>query len=305
VKLTVPSFAKTNWTLEILGKRSDGFHELLTLLQTLDLRDHLSFEVPRGNITLATEGRKVTNEADNLIQTAAHFIKEKAGTDQGVHIELSKRIPVGSGLGGGSSNAAITLLALNQLWECQLSLYELLQMAGEIGSDVPFFLTGGTGLGSGRGERVHLLPDLSREFSVLLYCPRFQVPAAEAYAGLKMRPGKLTRPELNTTIRRFQEVLEAGNWNILRNDLEGPVFSRYPLLAEKKRELLAAGCEFGMLSGSGSALVGISSSDSLRMAKEKLVVSDDAEIILCRTLSRKQYFDRLKKAGIQVDRFSF
>jgi 4-diphosphocytidyl-2-C-methyl-D-erythritol kinase len=298
VKLTVPSFAKTNWTLEIVGKRSDGFHELLTLLQTLDLSDEITFEVPCDEVVLVTVGREVPSGQENLIHAAASLLKKRAKFKRGVHISLNKRIPVGAGLGGGSSNAAISLLVLNQLWNCELSREELLQLASELGSDVPFFLTGGTGLGWGRGERIASVPDLSKEFAVVVLYPRFQVSAAEAYAGLRAQPCKLTRPNLDTTIRRFHEILEAGNWSIFRNDLEESVFSRYPLLAEKKRELLTAGCEHGMLSGSGSALVGFSSTGSLRVINEKLVGLADAEVILCRTLSRRDYAACLKEAGL-------
>jgi len=160
------------------------------------------------------------------------------------------------------------------------------------------------GLGWGRGEQIYPFPDFLKEFSVLIYYPRFQVSAAEAYAGFDSQPVKLTRPDLDTTIRRFREVLEVGDWSALRNDLEGPVFSRYPLLAEKKRELLAAGCEFGMLSGSGSALFGISSASSLEEAQDRLAEPGEGDVILCRTLSRTRYFDRLVKAGICMDLLS-
>lgn len=303
LRITIPSFSKTNWSLEILGKRSDGFHELLTVLQTLDFGDEISLETPSEGITLVTEGREVTGGADNLVFKAACLLKERIGTNQGVHVKLTKRIPVGAGLGGGSSNAAMTLVALNQLWDCRLTRRKLLELAAKLGSDVPFFLTGGTGLGWGRGEEVSPLPDLPEEFSVLIYYPRFQVSAADAYAGLRDLPGKLTRPDLDTTIRRFREALEAGNWSAMGNDLEDPVFSFYPMLAEKKRKILAE-CEFGMLSGSGSALVGISAADSLEEARKRLGEAADADIILCRTLSRKEYFDSLKEAGIHTELFS-
>jgi len=303
VRVTVPSFAKTNLSLEILGRRSDGFHELLTVLQTLDYSDELSFEVPADEIALSIAGRDVASGRDNLIWAAAHLIKERCHIDQGVQIGLKKHIPVGAGLGGGSSNAAVTLIALNQLWNCELTRSDLVQLASQLGSDVPFFLTGGTGLGWGRGEQICSLPEMAREFSMLVYYPRFQVSAAEAYSELGDLPVQLTRPDLNTTIRRFREVLEAGDWSILRNDLEEAVFSRYPLLAARKRALLAAGCEFGMLSGSGSALIGISTAGSLEHAKEHLQESGDADIILCGTLSRQEYLDRLRKAGVRTDLF--
>ena len=304
MRITVPSFAKTNWSLQVLGRRSDGYHELLTVLQSLDFSDTISFEIPRDKTVLEVEGRKLTSGPDNLVLIAASLLKKCTKVEEGVRIRLSKNIPIGAGLGGGSSNAALTLLALNQLWGCGLSRRELLELASELGSDVSFFMTGGTALAWGRGEQVAPLPELSRELSVLVYYPRFEVSAANSYSGLQDLPDKLTRPDLNTTIRRFHEVLEARNWSILRNELEGPVFSRYPLLARKKRELIDAGCEFGMLSGSGSALFGVSSGGSLEAAKERLAESGDADVILCKTLSRKGYVERLQRAGILADLFS-
>jgi len=301
VRITVPSFSKINWTLEILGKRSDGFHELLTVLQTLDFGDQLTFDTDCLDITLRTEGRKVPCGQDNLVLKAARLITECAGINRGVQITLTKRIPVGAGLGGGSSNAAVTLLALNQLWDCGLTNEDLLKLAAGLGSDVPFFFSGGTCLGRGRGEQISALPDMKREFAVLVFYPRFQVSTAEAYAAVRDLPDKLTRPDLDTTIRRFHEVLETGNWSALRNDLERPIFSRYPVLARIKRDLVAAGCEFGMLSGSGSALFGISSASRLEMAGEKLAESGDADIIMCHTISRKGYADSLNRAGLREE----
>ncbi|MGW8182052.1 MAG: 4-(cytidine 5'-diphospho)-2-C-methyl-D-erythritol kinase, partial [bacterium] len=212
-------------SLEILGRRSDGFHELITVLQTLDYSDELSFEIPSDEINLSIAGRDVARGKDNLICAAALLIKEQCRVDQGVRISLKKHIPVGAGLGGGSSNAAVTLIALNQLWNCQLTRSDLVQLASRLGSDVPFFLNGGTGLGWGRGEQICSLPEMAREFSVLVYYPRFQVSAAEAYSKIGDLSDRLTRPDLDTTIRRFHEVLEAGDWSILRNDLEEAVFS--------------------------------------------------------------------------------
>ena len=300
MKITVPSFSKINWTLEILGKRCDGFHELLTVLQTLDFGDRISFEVECRDITLKTQGREISCGPDNLVHKAARLVKERAEIDRGAQITLTKRTPIGAGLGGGSSNAAITLLALNRLWDCRLTETDLLKLAIRLGSDVPFFLTGGTALGLGRGEQISVLPDLKREFAVLVYYPLFPVSAAEAYAAVRDLPDKLTRPDLDTTIRRFHEVLETGNWSTLRNDLERPIFSRYPVLARVKQDLIEAGCEFGMLSGSGSALFGISSANRLESAKEKLAESGDADIILCHTISRKKYADSLNRAGLQA-----
>ena len=307
MRITVPSFAKINWTLEVLGKRTDGFHELLTVLQSISLADQISFEPASGGVCLTTEGRPVSQGPDNLVHKAARLLQAAAETRGGIRVHLKKNVPVGGGLGGGSSNAAVTLLTLNELWGCNLPRKELMRMGAELGSDVPFFLEGGTALCSGRGEKVKPLPDLRREFSILIVYPRFEVSTAEAYGSLDSSPyaevDLLTRPDLNTTIRRFCEVLEAGEWSALKNDLEGPIFSRHPVLARMKRDLLGVGCEFGMLSGSGSALFAVSSENTLVRGRDLLSETGAVDAVLCQALSREKYVGQLGKAGLDLTHF--
>jgi 4-diphosphocytidyl-2-C-methyl-D-erythritol kinase len=303
VRVTVPSFAKINWFLKICGRRSDGFHELRTLFQTLDLYDEISFELSSSGIELVTTGREVVGGDENLISRAARLMRDRARPSGGVRIHLKKRVPVGGGLGGGSSNAAVTLMVLNEIWKSALTVAELQELATELGSDVPFFLHGGLAFGWGRGERILPLSDRGVEIPVLLLYPRFQVSAAEAYSLLRAPPLQnqdvLTRGGLNTTIRRFRETVKTSKWASLENELEGPVSARYPVLAGWKLFLLDAGCDSVMLSGSGSTLFGVGSAGSLEAAAESCAKLEDIEALLCRTLSRKHYAERLARAGIQ------
>lgn len=166
--LRVSAPAKINLGIEILGRRPDGYHELLTILQAIDLRDELSL-VPAPELGL-TGDRDLGPIEANLVLRAARLLQEETGTDRGATIHLAKRIPVAAGLGGGSADAAATLLGLNHLWELNLPPQELAQLAARLGSDVPFFLQGGARLASGRGEALAPLPT-PRLWVVLVLSP--------------------------------------------------------------------------------------------------------------------------------------
>ena len=149
--------AKINLTLEVLGRRKDGYHEVRTVLQAIDLSDELSFE-PSQELVLRVDPIDAAPTEDNLVLKAAMLLRARSGCGAGASIHLQKRIPTGAGLGGGSSDAAIALLGLCRLWELELELDELTDIASQIGSDVPFFLSGGTALASGRGDHLAVLP---------------------------------------------------------------------------------------------------------------------------------------------------
>ena len=193
--ITMRAHAKINLTLEILGKRDDGYHDIASILQTVSLHDTLTFEESDG-ITLDCDRPELATP-DNLVLRAAHLLWDYAGVSRGVAINLDKRIPVAAGLGGGSSDAAATLLALNRLWGLELTNADLLPLAAQIGSDVPFFLYGGTGRVFGRGERVQPLPPADLRWAVIL-TPRIDVPDKTATMFSRIGPmsytnGGLTR----------------------------------------------------------------------------------------------------------------
>lgn len=150
------AYAKLNLTLEVIRKRTDGYHDLATILQTVDLHDTLEFRENEG-IDFECSDASIADD-DNLVVRSAEALRKSAGTDRGAHINLRKRIPVAAGLGGGSADAAATLRGLNRLWELSLSENELVEIAAEVGSDVPVLICGGTALASGRGEKLERLP---------------------------------------------------------------------------------------------------------------------------------------------------
>ena len=309
-QLSLPSFAKVNWMLEVLGRRDDGYHEVHTIYQAVDLRDQINFRLTTNSrITLDVAGRRVTGGEANLVcQSARMLADKKAKPEWGVQIRLVKNIPVGAGLGGGSGNAAVTLLALNQIWQCGLTRESLQPLAARLGSDVSFFLFGGTALGLGRGERVIPLPTPAIPGKLLILYPGFEISTKAAYqaGGWKRRSSEeLTERDLGTTIRRFTKAircLEQG-WASLENDFQEPLFRNYPALEMAAQRLIEAGCERVIPCGSGSALLGtVGRERGLGRALKQLTVSGREEVFPCRALPRQEYRDLLTRSGLELGR---
>ncbi|MGQ9800308.1 MAG: 4-(cytidine 5'-diphospho)-2-C-methyl-D-erythritol kinase [Candidatus Saccharicenans sp.] len=291
-EITVSSLAKINLGLEVGQRREDGYHQLTTLFQTVNLKDRLTFELcPDGEILLTGNRNDVPWDESNLVYRAACLLRQAAGGAPGVKITVVKTIPPGRGLAGGSSNAAVTLLALNQLWQLHFSLEQLHRLAAILGADVPFFLYGGLCLGQGKGEVLKPLPELPPAW-VLLVVPDFPVSTALVYREFDRRSGFLTSTDKESKII---ELLELKNFHIfkhLRNDLEPVAFTIHPQLAEIKREIAAAGAELSLLSGSGSAVFGWFQDLSLaQQAAGKL--ARDYQVWLVETVGREKYWQEL------------
>ena len=200
--ITVSAYAKINFALEVLGKREDNYHEIASIMQTVSLKDVLIFE-DAEEISLNCDVKELSN-SDNLVQKAAELLKTETGYSGGAHVELHKGIPVSAGLGGGSSDAAATLKGLNALWKLDLSMDELILFGAMLGSDVPFFLHGGTAMVHGRGEKVRVMPPTDLEWVIILV-PAISLPrkTAELYSRVtsgNYTKGALTR-KLETRIR--------------------------------------------------------------------------------------------------------
>jgi 4-diphosphocytidyl-2-C-methyl-D-erythritol kinase len=258
VKIKLLAYAKLNLFLEVLGKRSDGFHEIQSVLQTINLADKLVLKSSR-NIRLKCNLSGLSNE-DNLAFQAAYLLKEYYSFP-GVEIELEKKIPCGAGLGGGSSDAAATLTGLNLLWNLGLTKQELMGMGARLGSDVPFFLEGGTCLVKGRGEVVTKLPALWGR--ALLFIPSFSVLTRSVYAEFAL----LNEPR---QLDNFIKKLRRGSWpKFLSNQLEKVVFQRYPLVEKVKKAALAAGADGSLMSGSGPVVFALFSRPQQLQAVKK------------------------------------
>jgi 4-diphosphocytidyl-2-C-methyl-D-erythritol kinase len=248
----VPALAKINLDLRVLSKRPDGYHELRTIFQTISLADRLEIEyTPARQTSIELDDPLVI--PDNLVVRAARAVMPAIGAKGRVAIRLEKRIPMGAGLGGGSSDAAAVLLALPALAGRLLPLAKAFEIAQQLGSDVAFFLVGGTAAGIGRGAELFPLPDAQRQYGVLI-APGIHVSTAEAYAALSQ---SLTRE--SEKVFGFQSALWGGDRS-RGNDFEPVVFERHPKLAALKKRLIRAGAATALMSGSGSSLYGLFSS---------------------------------------------
>lgn len=288
--LTLPSFAKINWTLEILGRRPDNYHELRTLLQTVSLADELIF-APRGQgIEIACDHPDVPCDETNLVYRAARLLSEFAGVEQGVHVTINKRIPTAAGLGGGSSNAAVTLLVLQKLWQIKLATRDLFALGAKLGADVPFFFLGGTCLGVGRGDEVYPLADIEAEY-LLLVNAGVLVPTKAVYAKL---PPELTKPKSAPKMPTSFEAACAAlttpdELPRLQNDLETTVLAQHPLLGAIKQRLKAAGARGVLMSGSGSTIFAIFDTEMTRSVAERELSQTGWWCARARTLSRAEF----------------
>ena len=291
-KITVSSLAKVNLGLEVGQRREDGYHQLTTLFQTVNLKDRLTCELrPDGEIFLAGNRADLPWDESNLVYRAALLLRQASGRGPGVKITVDKTIPPGRGLAGGSSNAAVTLLALNRLWGLHFSQEQLHCLASSLGADVPFFLHGGLCLGQGKGDRLQPLPELPPAW-VLLVVPDFPVSTALVYQEFDRRQGFLTSTGKESKIMEFLEHKNFLKFKHLRNDLEPVAFEIHPQLAEIKREMAAAGAELSLLSGSGSAVFGWFQELSLaQQAAGRL--ARDYQVWLVETVGRERYWQEL------------
>ncbi len=248
--LHLESLAKVNLRLEILKRREDGYHELRTVLQKISLHDTLHFSLKKEKgISITADHPKLPLGKKNLVYKAIQSMFKVCGYRGGVHIAIEKKIPLGAGLGGGSSNAATTLAALNQLLEMNLSQKELMEMGLGIGADVPFFFLKGAAIGSGIGERLKKeeLPSL---WYVLIY-PNFEVSTRWAYQHFV-----LTNQQFHFNLHRLLKTPE-GISRILLNHLEEVVSKRYPQISIMKKLLLSAGALGALMTGSGPTVFGL------------------------------------------------
>ena len=248
--------AKVNLGLNILGKREDGFHELETLFQMVNWCDEIKIELLPEGLDMTCNQPDIPTDDGNLVIKAARLLQTRfPGRCKGARIHLTKNIPHGAGLGGGSGNAAGVLLGLNHLWDLKLKHSDLTLLASELGSDVPFFLFSPCAIGRSRGEILEPVKS-SNKFYVLMVYPGFPISTAWVYGNLKL---KLTKPENNINIlKNFilrSEFAQLGATWI--NDLEPIVFQEYPEIFGIKKEMLALGAKGALLSGSGSTVFGI------------------------------------------------
>lgn len=281
----VKALAKINLDLRVLGVRADHYHELRTVFQTISLADTLEIGFRAGRRTRISVTADVEIAGKNLAERAAELALEAMGRSGQVEIRLKKRIPLGAGLGGGSSDAAAVLLALPALAGRRLEMGRRIELAECLGSDVPFFLLGGTAVALGRGTELYPVPDRPASWG-LVVTPEIHVSTAEAYRDLDCYRTLTSEAEQNI-ISTFQSYVWDDVSGVSRNDFEAVVFKRHPRLKSLRRQLERLGAEPARLSGSGSALYGLFRS---RAEAERARQSMGKEQVLpIRLVTRRHY----------------
>jgi 4-diphosphocytidyl-2-C-methyl-D-erythritol kinase len=292
----VKAFAKLNLTLEVLGRRADGYHDLRTIFQTISLADTIEIAFTPGRKTGVALDSNV-EIPNNLIVRAGHLILEETNAKGLAEFKLKKRIPMGGGLGGGSTDAAAVLLTLPALTGRPVSWGQLVELGASLGSDVPFFLMGGTALGVGRGTELYPIPDVKPAKGIVV-APGVHVSTPEAYKTLA-RPLTCDSPshKMNTSQRvalAIGEERAGGHWSeFCSNDFEPVVFRQYPKLRAIKRKLDQLGARPALMTGSGSAVFGVfSRSEDVQIAMASF---RNQQVFPITFLSRARYFASWRK----------
>jgi 4-diphosphocytidyl-2-C-methyl-D-erythritol kinase len=303
--LTLPAFAKINLSLRVLGKRADGYHELDTIFQTINLHDTITITFTENpEITLWCDDRLLPTGPQNLALRAASNLQQHFALNKGARIRLEKRIPVQAGLGGGSANAAVTLIGLTYLWQVPASAEDLLSLAASIGADVSFFLFGGTAQGTGLGNDILALPDV-RPGYLLVVKPNACISTANAYESLKRHSLTSARPELILSSSPQREVFDSFHTEALHNDFEPTVFGLEPEIERVRVALSQTGAKTTLLAGSGAAVFGVfDNEDAQRRAIQAIDLEAGWRVFPCRTVSRNEYQSAMGEAGSILSSFN-
>lgn len=282
-EIVVQANAKINLGLLLLKERDDGFTDIATVFQEISLADTLRVRRTEAQVRIACDHPSIPVGRENLIWKAFDCFQARTGIDWGIDVHLEKRIPTGGGLGGGSSNAAATLAVLNRLTATPLEKNELNALALDVGSDVPFFLAGGTAMGEGRGEILTPLNRVSRYFIVLLL-PGIHVSTAWAYGASKIA---LTKNKKISTFRALFRDLHLEDLKAsLVNEMEDAVFQRYPRLGLLKAGLYESGALYASMSGSGSTLYGLYRDEAVASeAVQMFSRHNHVQAVLCQPVS--------------------
>ncbi len=278
--MRIDAYAKINLTLEVLGRRADGYHEVKSILHTIDLADRLDIE-PSVALRVTCDQPSLDGEA-NLVWQAAALLAERAGIAPRAQVFIRKRIPVGMGLGGGSSDAAAALVGLNRFWELGLGYGELTELAAQLGSDVPFFLRGGAALAEGRGSDVSPLPGLAAR-PLLLVCPEDTIPDKTRRLYSRITPahysnGGVTRDMVRNMMQG--QLVESG----LHNVFEEVAFQAFPGLNDLYRRVSPIVAGRPHLSGAGPAFFCIPAGEEERQKAVDALAGQRAFVLLVRAI---------------------
>jgi 4-diphosphocytidyl-2-C-methyl-D-erythritol kinase len=280
--LSLKSYAKINLCLHLLKKREDGYHEIFSVMQAIDLYDRLALHKTERGIVIQCDHPDVPEDENNLAYQAANLLFKEKDLKGGVRINIEKKIPVSAGLGGGSSNAAFTLKGINQLFDLQLSLQRLHSLASRIGSDVPFFLYSGQAIAKGRGEKIVPIK-LYGDYWLVLICPNLMISTGRVYQNAKfdLTAGKSfinldfcdNKDDFLKRLRQFH------------NDLEKVVMPRHKIIRQIKKTLENSGAIKSSMSGSGPTVYGLFEKKSQAEEVARKLSQDDWQIFLTRPIA--------------------
>lgn len=272
VSLTVKSPAKLNLYLNVLEERGDGYHEIETVFERIDLVDEIKLTETQGSkIELFCNSAEVPLDGDSLVYSSIELLKKEANSPKGIRVTIDKRIPIASGLGGGSSNAASIILGLNKFWGLNLTIEKLLNIGRILGADLSFFLYDKPlGVGFERGDKIESLPSLEKVFWHILVVPQEKISSGEAYS--------LSRSYSKTipvgSIKTITQALRKGDLALLKgnlyNSLEEAVETNYPVIRKVKQAMAALGLRSTLMSGSGPAVFGLTDTkkEAMRLKRE-------------------------------------
>ena len=278
------AYAKINLGLKILGKRLDGYHDILTVMQTVSLYDSLILRETPAEISLTCSDPDIPCDERNLVYRAALALKREFRVNKGAHIVLDKQIPSGAGLWGGSSDAASTLRALIRLWDLKVTPETLCPIAACLGADVPFFLQKGTAIARGKGEVLEYIDWPEQQFYVLVY-PGHSVSTRWAYG--RWQKMNLTFDSKYVSFIGFfsrDPSAALGLYNVLENDFEEIVGARYPEILEIKARLLHYGALAASMSGSGSTVYGVFESEEAAQQAAASLMNNSFRVFVCSSL---------------------
>ncbi len=296
-EVRLPAYAKINLDLRIVGKRPDGYHDIQTLFQQISLQDNLqikAFPSKENQIFLKVDKPNIPDNEDNLVWKAARAFLTSISQTFTIEIFLEKSVPAGAGLGGGSSDAAATLIGLNLLTKANVSVEELKKMSVKLGADIPFFLTGGAAYAEGVGDRLEQI-DSAIEFWAVVVVPPVHISTKWAYSNIRI---PLTSGEDGINFTRFFQAQDRlQEWrNVFRNDFQELVFKHFPELAEIKRALYAQGAIYANLSGTGSALFGLFNTQSqARTVGEMFEKNNFVSVVEPTAWGMRDVFEKIKK----------
>ncbi|MCI0767567.1 4-(cytidine 5'-diphospho)-2-C-methyl-D-erythritol kinase [Bacillus sp. TL12] len=260
MKLLVKAPAKINLSLDVLGKRQDGYHEVKMIMTTIDLADRLELtELSEDRIEIVSHNRYVPDDQRNLAYQAAKLLKQRFNVKKGVSISIEKTIPVAAGLAGGSSDAAAALRGLNKLWNLGLTIDELAEFGAEIGSDVSFCVYGGTAIATGRGEKIEHIKTPPSCW-VILAKPHIGVSTADVYGNLQLN--RVTHPDVEQMVESINSGNYKGICDAVGNVLEDVTFKMHPEVARIKAQMKRFGADAVLMSGSGPTVFGLVHHDS-------------------------------------------